>query len=268
MACLSPRLNSSPNPPPAPCSTPSSSPFTCFLLGDPFHRPVDMPARRPPQLVKDLPFSQPEFEREREAEAAAVLAAMPRGQEQLRWAIPTRETNVSSDREPPPASPAISPARPPRSAGPALAGSARGLMLTPHRAGTQAAGALTTPYRVGAWAAAGIVPRPCRAGAAATAVVPPRAELGDRFLAHWRPPVELSRRPFESLSLHGGQEGRLQPEAARLVLRRPSQEGETRQAPSHRRLRGRGRACPGVSWRRLEHLPATSELLCPSAGLL
>lgn len=103
---------------------------------------------------------------------------MLHGQAQLRWVTPTSETHVSSDLEPPPASHAVSAARPPRSAGPALESGARALVVPPRRAGTQAAGALRPPYQVGALAAAGIVTRPGQAGAAATAVVPPLRRAG------------------------------------------------------------------------------------------
>lgn len=60
------------------------------------------------QLVNDLPFSQPEVGPDGEVEAAAVLAAMRRGQAQLRWVTQEGDSNMSSDLQPPPPSPGVS----------------------------------------------------------------------------------------------------------------------------------------------------------------
>ena len=102
--------------PPAP-GTPHRARPAIFFTWGPLHYPaVLMPLRRSLQLVSDLPFSQPEPHDDGEANAAAVLAAMPGGQAQLRWATPSNATEFSSGLAPPPSSPGVSAARPPLSA--------------------------------------------------------------------------------------------------------------------------------------------------------
>lgn len=83
--------------------------LSLLLPGRPFYYShAEMPLRRSLQLVNDLPFSQPEVGPDGEVEAAAVLAAMRRGQAQLRWVTQEGDSNMSSDLQPPPPSPGVS----------------------------------------------------------------------------------------------------------------------------------------------------------------
>lgn len=126
-----------------------------------------MPRRQSPQQVTDLPFSQPEAAAVVVAEAAAVLAGMPRRQAQLQWASPGGATDRSSDLEPPPPSPAVSAARPPLAAHAQLAGGASVLAFPPRRGGALSTSVVAPHLRAGASATAGVTP-PHRAAAQRT----------------------------------------------------------------------------------------------------
>lgn len=147
--------------------------LSLLLPGRPFYYShAEVPLRRSLQLVNDLPFSQPEVGPDGEVEAAAVLAAMRRGQAQLRWATQEGDSNMSSDLQPPPPSPGVSSARPPRSAQPAMGGATRGIVLPPRRAATRTADAFTLPHQTGA-AANGDVTLTGRAAAVVAGVRTP-----------------------------------------------------------------------------------------------
>lgn len=139
-----------------------------------------MSLRRSLQLVSDLPFSQPEPHDDGEANAAAVLAAMPGGQAQLRWATPSHATELSSDLVPPPSSPGVSAARPPLSARVTPVAGAHGLVLPPRRNRARppapGAGAMAPPRQVGPVAADVLPSRPPSASAAGTVAPASRSE--------------------------------------------------------------------------------------------
>lgn len=126
-----------------------------------------MPRRQSPQQVTNLPFSQPEAAAVVVAEAAAVLAGMPRRQAQLQWASPGGATERLSDLEPPPPSPAVSAARPPLAAHAQLAGGASMLAFPPRRGGALSTSVVAPPLRAGASATAGVIP-PHKAAAQVT----------------------------------------------------------------------------------------------------